>query len=252
MDYPVIAKPGLDDFSVRPNLDRYDALRESFSWQELRGRARRPARRRPEPCARGHRPARRPPRRQGGHVLGGRRRRGGAVHLRPDARPHEPLCQRAARPRHREGRPGVHLHGARAGAVRGLLRHPEGWCHSRPAVLGVRTGPGEGPAGGQRREGACGHAGAARPHRAHSRRPAGPQARHRRQQERPLTGAAGARRHQLRGGDGVSVFRIRHRTYHGGRLLHHALHLRHHGQAEGRGARPPGLAAAHGDRKVGA
>ena len=36
MDYPIIAKPGLDDFSVRPNLDRYDSMRESFSWQELR------------------------------------------------------------------------------------------------------------------------------------------------------------------------------------------------------------------------
>ena len=36
MDYPFIAKPGLDDFTVRPNLDRYDALRETFSWQELR------------------------------------------------------------------------------------------------------------------------------------------------------------------------------------------------------------------------
>ena len=36
MDYPTIAKPGLDDFTVRPNLDRYDAMRESFSWQELR------------------------------------------------------------------------------------------------------------------------------------------------------------------------------------------------------------------------
>ena len=36
MDYPTIVKPGLDDFSVRPNLDAYDDLRQTFSWQELR------------------------------------------------------------------------------------------------------------------------------------------------------------------------------------------------------------------------
>ena len=51
MDYPAIAKPGLDDFTVRPNLDRYDAMRETFSWQELRQELGRPSRRRSKPGA---------------------------------------------------------------------------------------------------------------------------------------------------------------------------------------------------------
>ena len=36
MDYPPIVKPNTDDFNVRPNLDRYDSMREAFSWQQFR------------------------------------------------------------------------------------------------------------------------------------------------------------------------------------------------------------------------
>ena len=37
MDYPEIAKPRLEDFQVRPNLDHYDSMVQSFTWDGLRG-----------------------------------------------------------------------------------------------------------------------------------------------------------------------------------------------------------------------
>ena len=37
MDYPVITKPKLEEIEVRPNLEEYDGLAKSFSWQQLRG-----------------------------------------------------------------------------------------------------------------------------------------------------------------------------------------------------------------------
>jgi acetyl-CoA synthetase len=36
MNYPVIAKPKLDEMKVRPNLDEYDTLVKNFSWDKLR------------------------------------------------------------------------------------------------------------------------------------------------------------------------------------------------------------------------
>ncbi|MDP6494304.1 MAG: AMP-binding protein, partial [Dehalococcoidia bacterium] len=36
MDYPVIAKPKLEEINVRPNLDEYDSLVQNFSWEQLR------------------------------------------------------------------------------------------------------------------------------------------------------------------------------------------------------------------------
>ena len=36
MDYPVIAKPRLEEIEVQPNLDDYDTLTRGFSWQQLR------------------------------------------------------------------------------------------------------------------------------------------------------------------------------------------------------------------------
>src|SRR5690242_7725479 len=35
MDYPIIAKPPLDQMRVRPNLDDYDQIRATFSYPDV-------------------------------------------------------------------------------------------------------------------------------------------------------------------------------------------------------------------------
>lgn len=124
--------------------------------------ARRPAGRWAEHRLRGDRPSRRARQRRPAVLdLGGQERRYRALHLRRCKAALEPVRERARQPGHQEGRARLRLHGPRAGAVCGRLRHPEGRLRDRPALLGVRAGRSGRPAGGRRRDGADHLAGAA-------------------------------------------------------------------------------------------
>ena len=180
-------------------------------------------------------------------------RRGGAVHLRPDEGADGQVRQRAAGPWSGEGRQGVPVQwGGRVpelyvaffgilkvGAIAGPLFSAFGPDPVKDRLLDsgakalIVT-----PELRSRISGILGDLPDLKQHR-------------NRQQEQPLPGTPGCGGHQLRGGDGLGVVRLRHRAHHGGGLLHHALHLRHNGQTQGRRPRPPGGIAAHGNRPVG-
>ena len=195
MDYPIIPKPPVDQFKVRPNLDDYDKIRAGF---HLPGRDRRSS-----TGCRGGAPEHRLRVRSTATSTHGRgeQARAGSGRGRTARRSATPT------PTRRGCRTSSRTCSARWAIAKGervfcfmdrvpellrrRLRHAEGRVRHRPALLRLRAGRRRGPPRGRRGEGARHVAGAAGEGRADAARPARARAHHHRRARQGARARAG-------------------------------------------------------------
>ena len=143
MEYQTIGKQPAEAMTVKPNLPDLDAAKKDFQWSDiyaeldwLPGGYLNQAHEcidRHVAAGRGDKTA---------MIWVGKNGEEERLHLqRHEARDRQ-VCQRAAKPRRWPRRAGLRFHGAAAGALLRDVRRPQAWRGRRPALLGVRAGPG--------------------------------------------------------------------------------------------------------------